>query len=54
MFFHHMSCFDPVQDKWSAVYDVRATLMSLRSLLGGELCPLGEIDGTPGGWGWVV
>lgn len=24
-----------VQDKWSAVYDVRATLVSLRSLLGG-------------------
>ncbi|EKX37843.1 hypothetical protein GUITHDRAFT_158551 [Guillardia theta CCMP2712] len=27
-------CLDILQDKWSAVYDVRTTLLSLRSLLG--------------------
>eukprot|EP00283_Hemiselmis_rufescens_P021976 CAMPEP_0173443322 /NCGR_PEP_ID=MMETSP1357-20121228/29444_1 /TAXON_ID=77926 /ORGANISM="Hemiselmis rufescens, Strain PCC563" /LENGTH=143 /DNA_ID=CAMNT_0014409187 /DNA_START=1 /DNA_END=432 /DNA_ORIENTATION=- len=31
---HGNICLDILQDKWSAVYDVRATLMSLRSLLG--------------------
>ena len=31
---HGNICLDILQDKWSAVYDVRATLVSLRSLLG--------------------
>ena len=31
---HGNICLDILQDKWSAVYDVRATLLSLRSLLG--------------------
>lgn len=30
-------CLDILQDKWSAVYDVRSTLVSLRSLLGGTI-----------------
>eukprot|EP00295_Goniomonas_pacifica_P009622 CAMPEP_0175826236 /NCGR_PEP_ID=MMETSP0107_2-20121207/11664_1 /TAXON_ID=195067 ORGANISM="Goniomonas pacifica, Strain CCMP1869" /NCGR_SAMPLE_ID=MMETSP0107_2 /ASSEMBLY_ACC=CAM_ASM_000203 /LENGTH=164 /DNA_ID=CAMNT_0017138875 /DNA_START=9 /DNA_END=503 /DNA_ORIENTATION=- len=31
---HGNICLDILQDKWSSVYDVRSTLLSLRSLLG--------------------
>ena len=39
---HGNICLDILQDKWSAVYDVRSTLVSLRSLLSGGFklpCP---------------
>ena len=36
---HHGNiCLDILKDKWSALYDVRTILISIQSLLGGELC----------------
>lgn len=32
-------CLDILKDKWSALYDVRSLLLSIQSLLGGNLSP---------------
>jgi len=31
-------CLDILKEKWSAMYDVKAILISLQSLLGGNIC----------------